>query len=168
MKFKQSRWHELFFEKVDGGRGGEIFENVSVSQKSCPDKRKRKTRNNMPLPGSWLDSECADAEAYANATRILYSGCPLCLEEDTCNLCFEFKLNKLRAPGDRWATRNLKDHAPISPPETLSASRILFMEKMGHVLIVDRVLIVRRREARRPVTRKEPVKGRRLVRRGLQ
>ncbi|CAB9503690.1 expressed unknown protein [Seminavis robusta] len=69
----------------------------------------------------------------SNATRILYSGCPLCLEEDTCNLCFEFKLNKWRAPGDRWATRNLKDHAPISPPETLSASRILFMEKMGHV-----------------------------------
>ncbi|CAB9527822.1 expressed unknown protein [Seminavis robusta] len=117
----------------------------------------------MPLPGSWLDSECADAEAYANATRILYSGCPLCLEEDTCNLCFEFKLNKLRAPGDRWATRNLKDHAPISPPETLSASRILFMEKMGHVFDSGSGANSKKKRSKKTNDKKGTCQGRRLV-----
>ncbi|CAB9527039.1 hypothetical protein SEMRO_1931_G306140.1 [Seminavis robusta] len=42
-------------------------------------------------------------------------------------------MNMSKPEGSRWATKNLKDHTPMSLPETLSSGRIHFLDKIGHV-----------------------------------
>ena len=92
----------------------------------------------MPLPGSWLDDEAVDAEAFAAARKILYTGCPLCVEDtDSCRLCHEYKLNKRRPEGSRWATTDPRDHEPMPSPSKMSVGRIQFLEATGHVFNSD-------------------------------
>ena len=88
----------------------------------------------MPLPGSWLDDEAPDGEAFRVARKILYSGCPLCLnEQDVCGLCVKFKLERMKPEENRWATTDPRDHLPVPSPSKLSAGRIQFLEATGYV-----------------------------------
>ena len=74
-----------------------------------------------------------DWEIQQTAIKVLYGGCPLCLEDDDmCKLCRDWKTECSKHRGSRWATRNLKDHAPLSPVENISIERRLFMEAIGH------------------------------------
>lgn len=111
----------------------------------------------MPLPGSWLDDEAVDAEAFAAARKILYTGCPLCVDDiDTCRLCHEYKLNKRRPEGSRWATTDPRDHEPMPSPSKMCVGRIQFLEATGHVFNGEGKVATNKTTKPRPTSKPAP------------
>lgn len=74
-----------------------------------------------------------DWEIHQTAAKVLYGGCPLCVDDDDmCRLCKNWKLECSKHKESRWATRNMKDHAPLSPIDHISLDRRRFMQATGH------------------------------------